>query len=170
MATVRPGIYAPEFKDGAHRKEIPAGYFEKDTNKLINIIEEVSLNQNPLIDARVIVSGGQGIGPGGFMKLLQFAKLIGASVGASRGAVSAGYAPYMYQIGLTGITVRPDIYVAFGISGAIQHIVGMSNAGYVAAVNPDEKAPIFEYTDLAIFATWEETIDQMMHRFGSKKE
>jgi electron transfer flavoprotein alpha subunit len=105
-----------------------------------------------LEDARVVVAGGRGLGgPDAFALLDELAAALGgAAVGASRAAVDAGWVPYSYQIGQTGTTVKPQVYLAFGISGALQHVVGMKGAARIVAVNKDAEAPILKIADLGV--------------------
>ena len=168
MATVRPGTYVPVFGEEKTGCIVPPPPF-LEMDRTVRLLEETALDQNPLADARIIVSGGKGVGPAGFEKLKLLADLLGASLGASRGAVNAGYSQYLHQVGLTGLTVHPDVYLAFGISGAVQHIVGMSGAKCVIAVNTDRKAPIFEYADLAIVSPWEDAADSLIHRLSTQR-
>ena len=120
-------------------------------------------NTVSLQDAQVIVAGGKGVGSRkGFDKLFRLAALLGGAVGATRSAVDAGYIGYAHQIGQTGVTVRPRLYIVFGASGAIQHTVGMSAAKTVIAVNRDRLAPIFRCADYGVAADWEETADEMI--------
>lgn len=136
------------------------------TDPVLQLVSDelIKTGQKELRTARIIISGGKGIGgQKGFDRLRQLADLIpGAALGASRGAVSASYAPYHYQIGLTGECVSPDLYIAFGISGAVQHIVGIKNAAKIIAVNIDKNAPIFDYSDIAIIAPWEDTVQLLI--------
>jgi electron transfer flavoprotein alpha subunit len=102
-------------------------------------------------DARVIVAGGRGVaGPEGFELMQQLADRLGGAVGATRAAVDAGWIPYAQQIGQTGKIVKPQLYLAMGISGAIQHKVGMQTAGTIVAVNRDPDAPIAEFADMLV--------------------
>ena len=116
-----------------------------------------------LQDARIIIAGGKGIGSKkGFEKLFRLAALLGGAVGATRSAVDAGYIDYAHQIGQTGVAVRAELYIAFGISGAIQHTVGMNASRTVIAINRDRLAPIFRCADVGIAGDWEETADAMI--------
>lgn len=121
--------------------------------------------------APVIVTGGKGVGSKkGFEKLEELAALLGGGVGATRSAVDAGWISYPHQIGQTGITVRPRLYLAFGVSGLVQHTVGMSSSGVVVAVNKDRNAPIFACADYGIVADWEETIGEWIQYVKERKQ
>ena len=121
-----------------------------------------------LTGANIIVSGGLGMGSReNFKKLHTLADMLGAAVGASRAAVAAGYAGYAHQVGQTGVSVRPDIYIAFGISGAVQHLSGISGAKKIYAVNHDPKAPIHEYSDFSVIADCTLVLDKLIEKAGS---
>jgi electron transfer flavoprotein alpha subunit len=123
-----------------------------------------------LQSAEVIVAGGKGIGgPEGFRILSRLASLLGGAVGATRSAVDAGWIPYAHQIGQTGVTVRPRLYLAFGVSGAVQHIAGMNAANMVVAVNTDRHAPIFRAADYGIIADWRETAEYFIKTISERK-
>ncbi|MCP1310225.1 electron transfer flavoprotein subunit alpha/FixB family protein [Paenibacillus tyrfis] len=147
MATVRPKVMkrlAPDSKRKGDIVEEAVSVREEDLRtKVLEIVRDTT--QRVRIDeADVIVAGGKGLGgPAGFELIHRLAETLGASVGASRDAVEAGWIEHHHQVGQTGVTVTPKIYFAIGISGAIQHLVGMQNSGLIIAINKDPAAPIF---------------------------
>lgn len=151
MATVRPKVMKPISADDSRRGEVvkldvsPGELASRTSIVSFEPLEEGTID---ITEAERIVSGGRGLkGPEGFPLLEELAELIGASVGASRAAVDAGWIPYPHQVGQTGKTVQPKIYIACGISGAVQHRVGMQSSDLIIAINKDESAPIFEFCD-----------------------
>ncbi|MFI5271645.1 MAG: electron transfer flavoprotein subunit alpha/FixB family protein [Ktedonobacterales bacterium] len=123
-----------------------------------------------LEEAQVIVSGGRGLGgPQGFAQIEALAAALGASVGASRAAVDAGWIPYGHQVGQTGKTVKPTVYIACGISGAVQHKAGMGTSGLIIAINKDKEAPIFGFCDLGIVGDLNVVVPQLTQAVKQRK-
>ena len=165
MATVRPGVFSHlcAVSGNPQLEEIPLPQVDEDPVKLL----EASIAQmsESISDAKIVVAGGLGVGSKeNFAILQQLADLLGGQVGASRAAVDAGYVSWTRQIGQTGKTVHPKIYIAFGISGSIQHIMGMNGSDFVISVNSDPKAPIFNYSDVAIVGDWKEIAEEFIKK------
>ena len=154
MATVRPGVMKMIAKDETRTGELvkfDVNFTDADMN--VEILEVVKSDKKSvdLTEAKLIVSGGRGVGgPEGFNIIRDMADALGAEVGSSRACVDAGWIEKDRQVGQTGKTVRPDLYMACGISGAIQHVAGMENSELIIAINKIESAPIFEVADLGI--------------------
>ena len=162
MATVRPGTFSalPCPCKNAH---ILVESVEPQISSVTVLSAEATQEAAPLSHAQVVIAGGAGIGSReGFEKLEQLAQKLGGAVAASRNAVEAGFAPYRYQVGMTGVTVSPKVYIAVGISGAVQHLAGMSGSEKIIAINSDPKAPIFDYADYGIVADWETVINKLL--------
>lgn len=135
--------------------------------KLLEFLPEKNVGA-PLQDAEVIVSGGKGMkNAKNFALLEELARLLGGSVGASRTAVDLNWAPYSSQVGLSGKSVTPKLYIACGISGAVQHLAGMSASDTVIAINTDPEAPIFRVADLAIVGDVLEVVPALIGRLKS---
>lgn len=164
MASIRPGIFMQP-NPVACDAHLPVQVIKQShVSELLTFLSYTpSEDRVSLQNAKVIVSGGKGIGgKEGFAILAELANLLGGTLGASRGAVDAGWASYAHQVGQTGVAVRPKLYLAFGISGMVQHIAGMNGAETVIAVNNDRLAPIFDYADYGVVADWRETAETMI--------
>jgi caffeyl-CoA reductase-Etf complex subunit CarE len=171
MSTVRPGVMKPLARD-PNRKgtvtKVTVKLKETDLTVIVNEVRRDTGRRVDLAQAEVIVAGGRGMGgPGPFGMLKVLADLLGGQVGASRAAVESGWIDHDHQVGQTGKSVSPKLYVACGISGAIQHLAGIAGADYVIAVNRDPEAPIMKRADIAIVGEIQQVIplltDQIRH-------
>lgn len=153
MSTVRPGVMRMMEPDPERKGEIVEEEVKFDSSKFkVRVLETVKESKDlvDITEAKVLVSGGRGVGGDGFAMLYDLAETIGAEVSSSRAMVDAGHISHDRQVGQTGKTVRPDVYFALGISGAIQHLAGMEESGMIIAINKDKFAPIFSVADIGI--------------------
>ena len=167
MATVREGVMKLEVLDENYKAEVirhDVAKYVPETEYVVKVIDRhVEEAKHNLKGASIVVAGGYGVGSKeGFDQLFEFAKEIHAEVGASRAAVDAGWIDNDRQIGQTGITVHPKVYIACGISGQIQHIAGMQDAGIIISINSDPEAPINAIADYVINGTVEEVLPKLI--------
>ena len=175
IGTVRPGVFkkaeritgktAETIREDIHVSP------EEIRTKIVDKIEDLGAALIDLEGAEIIVSGGRAVGgPDGFEPVRELAKVLGATVGSSRAAVDAGWIPYAHQVGQTGKTVGPKLYIACGISGAIQHLAGMSGSDVIIAINKDPDAPIFKIADYGIVGNIFEVLPALTAKIKQHKE
>ena len=174
MATVRPGVMKKADKDTTKRVQIEKFSVQiEDKDKTYEILEvvEEKTNKIDIQEANILVSGGRGVGnPDNFKLLEDTAQILGGVVSSSRAAVDSDWMPKEVQVGQTGKTVRPDLYIACGISGAIQHLAGMEESEFIVAVNKDETAPIFEASDVGIVGDLNKVLPALNQELKKLKE
>lgn len=167
MATVREGVMKKEMRDANYKGVAidldPKKYFS-DTDCVVEIIDRhIEKSKINIKNAPIIVAGGYGVGSKeNFDMLFELARVLGAEVGASRAAVDAGFTDHARQIGQTGVTVRPKLYIAVGISGQIQHIAGMQESSIIISINPDADAPINTIADYVITGDMETVVPKLI--------
>jgi electron transfer flavoprotein alpha subunit len=174
MATVRPGVMTKREREAGAAGEIvriKPLIAESDIRTRILEIVKSAKEIVSLTDAEIICSGGRGLGDAsGFKLIKEFAAKVGGVVGSSRAAVDAGWIDHSHQVGQTGTTVKPKIYFACGISGAIQHLAGMQDSGIIVAINSDPDAPIFEIADYGIVDDLYKVIPQIISEWDKAEE
>ena len=168
IATLRPNVFKPADAQAGKSAAVekPTVSIPPATMKLVERREETSTGLPELTEAEIVISGGRGMkGPENYVILENMGKVIGAAVGASRAAVDAGWRPHRFQIGQTGRTISPKLYLGFGVSGAIQHLAGMRTSKVIVAVNKDPDAPIFKIADYGIVADLFEVVPALTDEF-----
>jgi electron transfer flavoprotein alpha subunit len=171
MATLRRRVFAPLDPDsGRDGQVVTAGAVLSEDQIRTKLVEFLTQEgEVSLADANIIVAGGRGVGgPEGFKPVLALAETLNGAMGASRAAVDAGWIPYVHQIGQTGKTVQPDLYIAVGISGAIQHLAGMKTSKVIVAINKDTEAPIFKLATYGVVGDLFKIVPALTEEFNKR--
>ncbi|MCI0847616.1 MAG: electron transfer flavoprotein subunit alpha/FixB family protein, partial [Chloroflexi bacterium] len=159
IAAIRPKAYEPIEADSSRQGEVVSFPVELDASMALTKVVDTVIEEAEgvkLEDAHIVISGGRGLGgPEPFAHLEELAKIMGGTVGASRAAVDSGWVPSSYQVGLTGKTITPDLYIMVAISGASQHMAGCSGAKVIVAINKDAEANIFKEARYGVVGDWE---------------
>lgn len=173
MATVRPGVMQSLESDSSRKGEVieeKIEFTDSDMNIEIKEISKHESTKKDITEANILVSGGRGIGgPEGFGPLQELADVLEAEISSSRAAVDAGWITKDRQVGQTGKTVRPELYFAMGISGAIQHLAGMEDSDLIVAINKDETAPIFEVADIGVVGDINAIVPKLVENIKREK-
>jgi electron transfer flavoprotein alpha subunit len=171
LLLVRPKSFEPKLNEQPLAVEEVTAAADASLRK-VHMKERVTVKrEGPQLEgAKMIVSGGRGLkGEENFTMLKDLADVLGGAVGASRAAVDAGWVPYAMQIGQTGKTVKPDVYIAVGISGAVQHLSGMKTAKFIITINKDAEAPIFQYSDFGVVGDLFKIVPQLIEEIKKRK-
>jgi electron transfer flavoprotein alpha subunit len=171
LALIRAGTFEPSERSGEAEVEDLDVEFEDFSLRATMVEQAHAESEGPSIeDADVIVAGGRGLGsPDNFKLVEELAQALGGAVAATRAVVDAGWYPYQTQVGQTGKTVSPKLYIACGISGAIQHKVGMQSSSVIVAINKDPNAPIFEFCDLGVVGDLHKILPKLTEAVKAKK-
>ena len=171
LLLVRPKSFEPKISEQSLDVE-EIGAASDESLRKVHLKERVTVKrEGPQLEgAKLVISGGRGLkGEENFALLKELADVLGGAVGASRAAVDAGWVPYAMQIGQTGKTVKPDIYFAVGISGAVQHLSGMKTSKYIISINKDPDAPIFQYTDFGVVGDLFKIVPQLIEEVKKRR-